>query len=293
MRLESIYTENSKKPAISFEVFPPKNLNNESESSVEQKFDNLISELYDLKKFNPALVSITYGAMGSSRDNTLKLAKRIKNELNLIAMPHFTCINSTKEFIETYLQEIKNEGFKNILALRGDAPLEQKIIHRDFKFANELVEFIGKKTDLSIAVAGYPEGHTDCCNIKKDIENLKKKIDAGAQVIFTQLFFDNSYFFKYKELLQKAEIKVPVVAGILPILNYKQIEKMTQMCKVEIPLELKNNLEKFKTDNESVKQLGIDYATYQTKGLIDFEVDGLHFYTLNKSYSVKKILENI
>lgn len=286
MKLDEIYSKKTK-PIISFEVYPPK------DDLDGVKKEHLLNELKKLKLFNPDIISITYGAGGSNREGTLVLVEKIKNELQIEAMPHFTCICSSKDYIENHLKEVKNLGVENILALRGDEPKEINVCYRDFLYANELVEFIKKKTDLSIAVAGYPECHSACQNLDKDIENLKRKVDAGASAIYTQLFFNNDYFFRYKELVRDAGINIPIVAGILPIVNYTQLQKMADMCKIEIPQILVQKLEKYKEDNKATVEIGIDFASYQIQQLIDAGVEGLHFYTLNKAYSTEQILENV
>lgn len=273
MKLKEIYSKNNK-PVISFEVFPPK------EDSSE-----LLQEIEVLKKYNPAFISLTCGA-GGKENKSFKLLKQI-NGVNL--MPHFTCITSSKQSIEDGLKEIEAMGIENILALRGDIPENPDLRRYDFNFANELVSFIKEKTDLSIGAAGYPEGHIESSDLKTDIENLKRKIDAGADVIFTQLFFDNNKFYDFIERIQKAGINVPVAAGIMPVISRKQVERMTSMAKITVPQELQNAMEKY----DCLKDFGVEFATKQCEELIKNEVKGLHFFTLNKSYSTTKILDNI
>ncbi len=294
MRLESIYSniEKSKeissgnKPVISFEVFPPKD-------NIFEKNKAIIDELKILSKFSPSLVSITYGAGGTTEANSLELAKLIKNELSVDVMPHLTCKNSSKEFIKKYIEEIENDGIENVLALRGDSPIENVEDCSDFKYANELVSFIRARSDLSIAVAGYPECHIECDSIDKDIENLKRKVDAGASVIYTQLFFNNDYYYKYVDKVRSAGINLPVVPGILPITSYGQLNKMTSLCNVSVPDDFKYKIEKFKNDSTAISEIGLNFAINQTKTLILYGVPGVHFYILNKSKPTYLILENI
>lgn len=288
MDLKEIYSEQDlskfrnilpRCPKISFEVFPPKN----------NDITNLFEELRVLKKYNPALVSLTYGASGTSKRFSTEVLKSILDlELNL--MPHFTCVCTSQEYIENHIREIENLGIENILALRGDLPENLNPCTLDFEHANNLVDFIHQKTDLSIGVAGYPEGHFEASSIANDILNLKKKVDAGASAIFTQLFFDNNKFYKFQELTQKVGINIPIIAGIMPVRSLKQIEKMTSISKVEIPQKLRNQLEKFPNDT---KKIGTEFAISQCHDLIDNEVKGLHFFTLNHSDMVSEILENI
>ena len=267
-----------KNPKISFEVFPPK--------------DGNISDLFDevrfLKKYNPSLISLTFGANGGTRSLSLEILKMFI-DLELNVMPHYTCVGSTKSDIEKYIVAIENMGIENILALRGD-PLNDITFEPDFRYANELVEFIKNRTNLSIGVAGYPEGHIECENIHKDIENLKRKVDVGADVIFTQLFFNNDKFFKYVELVRNAGVNVPIIPGIMPVRSLKQLDKMVGMARVEIPNKLRQSLIKFPNDS---KKLGIEFAINQCQGLIDFGVLGLHFFTLNHSDQTSEILDNI
>lgn len=286
MNLTDIY--NSDKLVISYEVFPPKDDIN------DEKLHKLYSELNILKQYNPDLISVTYGAGGSNRNLSLDMISYIKDELKVDTMPHFTCICSKKEDIEEYLHEIEKYNITNILALRGDEPKDSIICYSDFRYANELVEFIKNNTNLSVAVAGYPEGHIDAPDLDTDISNLKKKIVAGGEVIFTQMCFDNDKFFEYVEKIRKFGINSPIAFGVLPVLSFKQFEKMMSMAKVSVPSKLLDKLDKYKDNSNDIKKLGIDFATEQCQSLIESElISGLHFYTLNKSYSTSKIIENL
>lgn len=286
MSLKEIYA-NKPRPVITFEVFPPK------EDLDGDKVDALILELETLKKFDPALISVTYGAGGSNKDGSLGLVRRLKQELALEPMPHFTCVCSSREFVDEHLSEIQALGINNILALRGDEPREIDVCYTDFRHANELVKYVKANTSLSVAVAGYPEGHPQAPDLVSDVKNLKKKLEAGAEVIFTQLFFDNDYFFRYKELVHSEGIDVPIIPGVLPVLNFNQLQTMVDMCKVDIPQKLEQKFEQYKNDSASMTEFGIELAAKQCQSLIDSGVEGLHFYTLNKSYSVEKILKSV
>ena len=285
MKLREIYNkENS--PVISFEFFPPK------DDIDGQKMLELLNEIAILKKYNPALVSVTYGAGGSTRTKSEELVKKIKSAFELNVMPHFTCICSDKHEVDERLETLKSAGIENILALRGDVPADTTSCFQDFKHANELVSYVRSKSDFSIAVAGYPEGHIESPDLKTDIENLKKKVDAGADVIFTQLFFENEKFYDFVERVRAAGIKIPVAAGIMPIVSQKQVERILNIIKVKIPQKLLENLEKFSRSNEDIKKIGIEFAYNQYCDLIKNNVDGIHFYTLNKSDAATKILNN-
>ncbi len=276
MNLREIY---SNKSVISFEVFP------------EENTENLYNTLDVLSKYNPSLISLTYGAGGKNKNFSVDILDYIKNTLKINVMPHFTCICNSREMVESNIKSIEKLGIQNILALRGDIPEDKDVCHFDFKYANELVEFVKSQTNLSVAVAGYPEGHIESADLKSDIFNLKRKIDAGGEVIYTQLFFDNDKFFNFVDRVHNFGITTPIVAGIMPILSKKQIDKMTQLANIEVPNVVLDALERYNTDD--LKKFGIDYASKQCQSLLEFGVDGLHFYTLNKYYSTSKILDNI
>lgn len=296
MTLREIYSESKKQknlffsqriPVISFEIFPPKN------DEDGEKLEKLLDHLEILKKYNPAFISLTYGAGGTTQNSSLNIIKRIQNDLNLTVIPHFTCVGTSKAGVKNYLDEIQTLGLKNILALRGDIPEGVEQINFDFHYANELVEFIKSQTQLSIGVAGYPEGHIDCENLCDDLKNLKRKVNAGADAIYTQMFFDNDKFFSFVQLARDEGIEVPILPGILPIMSYHQLERMLSMAKVSVPKTLMDKLEKYKDSPEDIKKIGVDFASYQCQQLIDAEVAGLHFFTLNTSYSVSQILDNL
>lgn len=285
MELSEIYsgafsgTGNRNCPKVSFEVYPPKNSN----------ISNLFEELRILKKYNPVLVSLTYGANGGLNRFSTEDLKSIR-DLDLNLMPHFTCVSMLKSEIEKYIVSIENLGIENILALRGDISDYIDINDIDFKHANELVDFIVSKTTLSIGVAGYPEGHIESMSLEDDIKYLKQKVDAGASAIFTQLFYDNNKFYDYIERIKKAGINLPVIAGIMPVRSVEQINKMTSLARITLPNKLKNIIEKYPDD---IKNAAFDFVLEQCQELIKNKVDGLHFYTLNHSDLVSKILDNI
>lgn len=276
MKLREIY--NTDKTVISFEVFPPKT--NEK---------NLLEEISILKKYSPAFISLTYGA-GGSENKSINLLKEIqKHKINI--MPHFTCITSTKENVEKNINTFIKIGAESILALRGDIPADKDLIKKEFSYASELVKFIKERTDLSIGVAGYPEGHIESPDFKTDIENLKRKIDAGADAIFTQLFFINDKFYDFVSKIRFAGINVPIIAGIMPIISATQIKKMTSMANITIPKIIIEYIQKY--SGQDLINYGIEYATNQCTDLIKNGENKLHFFTLNKAYSTSKILDNL
>jgi len=282
MRLQEIYQKKDIREKISFEVFPPK---------TEENTSLLADEISCLKKYNPAFISLTWGA-GGNDNNSLNLVETIVNK-GFEVMPHFTCVCSSQEFVKNHIEYLNRLKINNILALRGDIPEDKSRCCHDFRYANELVRYLKLNSDLSIGVAGYPEGHIEALDLQTDIEHLKNKVAEGADAIFTQLFFDNGKFFSYIEKVQNIGIKVPVVAGIMPILSVKQIEKMISIANISVPKNLQAALEKYGEDSNSLKAFGIDYMSGQCEELIRSGVDGLHFFTLNKSYASSKILDNI
>ena len=189
------------------------------------------------------------------------------------------------------MKKLGDIGIENILALRGDIPENNELCRNDFRYANELVSFIKAKTNFSTGVAGYPEGHIESPDLKTDIENLKKKVDAGADAIFTQLFFDNNLFFDYVNRVRNAGIEIPVIAGIMPVISEKQVNRMISMANISVPDKLKQNIQKFK--GKDLIAYGIEFASSQCSALIKEGVKGLHFFTLNKAYSANRILDNI
>lgn len=266
-------------PKVSFEIFPPKN----------GDISGLFEELRVLKRYNPVLVSLTYGAGGGLNRFTFEDLKSIRDlEFNL--MPHFTCVSMLKDEIEKHITSVENLGIENILALRGDIPDYIKPQELDFTHANELVEFIQAKTTLSIGVAGYPEGHIESKNLKEDIKYLKKKVDAGASAIFTQLFFNNNKLYHYIESIKNAGINIPVVAGIMPVRSLKQIHKMTSVAKITIPDKLISQLEKYPDD---ALKIGTEFTINQCEDLIENGITYMHFFTLNHSDQTSEILNNI
>jgi methylenetetrahydrofolate reductase (NADPH) len=291
MKLKEIYNQN--KPVISFEIFPPKAPTKEE---LDKKIDELFHELRILSGFNPSFISVTYGAGGSNQETAIDIVLKVKNELKILPIPHFTCVGASRENILEYLKEIENAGIENILALRGDPPKGQNgfVKHENgFGYANELVEYIKTHTNLSIAVAGYPECHPDCASIDKDIENLKKKVDCGADVIITQLFYDNNYFFDYVKKVEAKGINIPVIPGILPITGYSQLKNTIALSGCKVPTSLMTKLNANKENKDIIQQIGLEYAVQQSKDLLKSGVKGLHFYPLNKSFAVKALLENL
>lgn len=282
MKLEEIYKSDI--TIISFEIFPP---------DTDEKLKKLCDEINILKNYSPKFISLTCGTAGKNNEDYKRILNILRTNFEIDIMPHFTCICNTKKFIDDNLIFLKSLNIQNILALRGDKPENYNIKNYEFHYASNLVEYLKNKTDFSIAVAGYPEGHFECKSCNEDIENLQKKIKAGADIIITQMFFDNQKFFDYSEKLISKGITTPLVAGIMPIISIRQLENMIKLAKVTLPKKLLDKFETHKNDPNYIKNLGIEFGINQCKELLENKVKGLHFFTLNKSYSTSKILENI
>jgi len=275
------------KPTVSFEFFPPKN---------EQGFAQLYRTIGELHPLRPSYVSVTYGAGGSTREKTVDLVQRIQNELKIRSMAHLTCVGHTAEQLGRIVDELWEAGIRNILALRGDPPAGQTNFvptEGGFAYADQLVEFLRARHDFCVGVAGYPEGHPQCLNITRDLEHLKRKVDNGGCFVVTQLFFDNADFYRFRDAARLMGIKVPIVAGVMPILNVAQIKRFVSMCGAKIPHPLLVRLEGLEADPEAVYAAGVDYATKQCQDLLANGADGLHFYTLNRSKATVQICKAV
>ncbi len=274
-------------PTISFEFFPPK---------TEQGFTQLYQTIEELRPLRPSYVSVTYGAGGSTRQKTVELVEKIQNDAKIRSMAHLTCVGHTADQIGGILDDLWKCGIRNVLALRGDPPAGQTVFTRiegGFANADELAKYIrGSGHDFCIGVAGYPEGHPQCLNKTRDLEYLKRKVDNGGNFVVTQLFFDNADFYRFRDDARSMGIKVPIVAGIMPITNVSQIKRFVSMCGAKIPHRLLTKLESIETSNpDAVHQVGVDYAAMQCRDLLFNDVDGLHFYTLNKSKATVEIVK--
>ncbi|KZL89802.1 methylenetetrahydrofolate reductase [NAD(P)H] [Clostridium magnum] len=275
----------SKKLSISFEVFPPKN---------DMPLDGVYKTIGELAELNPDFISVTYGAGGSSKGRTIEIASTIKNKYGIEAVAHLTCATSTKEEINNILSELKDNGIENILALRGDIPDGFKISDNlNYKYAKDLIGEISERKKFSISAAAYPEGHTECSSLEDDIRHLKEKVDCGAEVLITQLFFDNNKFYEFKEKLYKHNINVPVITGIMPVVNRNIIERIGVLSGAFIPQKLKNIIDKYENSPEALVDAVIAYSTEQISDLIVNGVDGVHIYAMNKSAVAKRIMKNI
>jgi len=273
------------RPTFSFEFFPPR-----TEDAARQ----LEQTIADLRDLTPSFVSVTYGAGGSTRERTIEIVTRVKQEHGIEAMAHLTCAGSTREDLGAVLARISDSGIENVLALRGDPPKGQAeftAVEGGFRYASELVRFIRDRHNSVLCLGGacYPEKHPECGNPAVDLQNLKRKVDEGLDFVITQLFFNNRHYFEFVERARRIGIQVPIVAGIMPITNASQIERFMVSCGATIPFELAEELDRRRGDPQAVMELGIAHATAQCIELLDKGAPGIHFYTLNRSTATREI----
>jgi methylenetetrahydrofolate reductase (NADPH) len=285
VKLRDIYAQ----PGLtrSVEFFPPKTPKGDAD---------LFREVDVLKAFNPAFCSVTYGAGGSTREKTVELVTKLHHELGLETMCHLTVVGQSKDDVRVVLEKLKASGIENIIALAGDPPpgITDWTAHPDgFHHSADLVSEAAALDCFSIAVAGFPEVHPRAESREADLQYLKKKVDAGADAVITQLFFDNDDYYRYVEDARRVGVEVPIVPGVLAIQSTAQTRRFTALCKSKIPPRLEQLLVKVENDDAAALELGIEYATEQCEGLIRFGVPGIHFYSLNKSRSVMAISKNL
>lgn len=273
-----------KKVVFSYEVFPPKKTS---------PMDSILSTLEEISALSPDFMSVTYGAGGSVAENrTCELSSILKTKYNVEPLSHLTCINSKKDEIIQMLHRLKENNIHNILALRGDLTIGCEPVG-DFSHATDLIEFIKSYGDFDICAACYPEGHIECDDIKQDIRYLKAKVTAGANHLISQLFFDNEDFYRFLDLCDVAGIDVPIQAGIMPVINKKQIERMVSLCGVKLPRKFSKIMARYEHSPEAMRDAGIAYASGQIIDLIASGVQGIHLYTMNNPFVAAKITENI
>lgn len=285
MNLASQYTNSD--CAISFELFPPK---------TDEGVDLLCEHVRRLLDFKPKFLTCTYGAGGSRRNATLDVLDRVKELSGLPVASHLTCVGSTVEELTEYLDEAQRRGVDYIVALRGDPPkgdTEFRQVEGGLRYGNELVSLIRERfSHFGIAVAGYPEVHQEAPDPQTDLDNLKRKVDAGADVVITQLFYDNTDFYRFRDDCEQAGITVPIVPGILPVTNFKQATRIAAMCKSRIPRKLEEAMLATEDSDEQFRH-GVEHARQQTIDLIANQVPGIHYYVLNKSNAAAQLLDGL
>ena len=278
MKIKSLFDND--KTVFSFEVFPPK-----KDSPIESVF----VKLEEICALRPDFISVTYGAGGSGgHSRTVDIASKIKHDFKVESVAHLTCVNSTKQMIDETLADFRAHGIENILALRGDY-VDGVEPQKDFRYASELVAYIRQNGDFDVSGACYPETHIDAENEVEDVLNLKKKVDAGAEHLISQLFFDNALFYRFIERTKIAGINVPIEAGIMPVTNKRQIERIVSLCGASLPAKFVKMMQKYESKPEALRDAGIAYAVEQIVDLLANGVDGIHLYTMNNPYIAEKI----
>ncbi len=278
---------NRRRPIFSFEFFPPK---------TDGDVAHLLATAKSLKELDPGFISVTWGAAGGTRRKTLDIVSAIKSDIDVESMAHLTCVGAAREEIDGVLDEIKQRGIENVLALRGDPPKGTGAFSphpHGFSYAGELVSHIRGGWNFCLGVAGYPEKHIEAPTAEADLDNLKRKVDAGADFVVTQLFFDNKDFFKFRDRAAARGVKVPIIPGLMPVTNVGQLRRFTTMCGAKIPAALLSRLESAKDDGEAVTAIGVDHGAAQCRELLKNGVPGIHFYTLNRSHSSAEILKSL
>jgi methylenetetrahydrofolate reductase (NADPH) len=286
MRIDEILASGDR-PTFSFEFFPPRTPEGEA---------NLYLALAALRPLAPDFVSVTYGAGGSTRSKTLEIVSRIRDEIGLEAMAHFTCVDATVDELRTTLDEMSTLGFENVLALRGDPPQGQEEWTQTkggLEFSHELVELISRDYPFSIGAACFPETHIHATSPEDDLRHLKAKVDAGVAFLITQLFFDNALYYDFVERARGIGIDVPIVPGILPITSPQQLTKITSMCGASIPDHVLEEIDQRRASKEAVAEFGVAYSTMQCADLLANGAPGIHFYTLNRSPATRAILSTL
>ena len=281
MYIKDIFTQ--KKPVLSFEVFPPKQT-----ASIE----GVTKAIDEMAKLPIDYMSVTYGAGGSTSKKTADIAQYMEKELSLTALAHLTCVSADKDEIHAALQDLKDRGVENILALRGDIPKDGSYpMPNGYAYASELTRAIKDFGGFCVGGACYPECHPDCDSLEQDIENLKRKVDAGADFLVTQMFFDNEAFYRFRDMAARKGINVPITAGIMPLTNRGQIERMAILSGgASMPSKFTRMIAKYENNPDALRQAGLVYAVDQITELISEDVDGIHLYTMNKPETAQRII---
>lgn len=286
MQLSKVYDNG--RLGLSFELFPPKTAAGEAE---------MYRHVEQLVAFAPDYITCTYGAGGSTRDKTLDIVEQVKRRFGCGTASHLTCVGSTVEELHAYLHEASSRGVDNIVALRGDPPKGQaefRAVVGGLSYANELVQLIRQSfPQFGIAVAGYPETHREAASPAADLENLKRKVDAGGDVVITQLYYDNADFFRFRDRCDELGIRVPIVPGILPVTNLAQIQRITSLCGARLPESFVAALQAQGDNADGQFAVGVEFAVRQVRELVDSGIAGLHFYVLNKSHATSAVLQAV
>ena len=285
MKLAEIFK--NKSPVISFELFPPRT--ERGMSDLEERLPRLIS-------LNPDFITVTYGALGSNRDQTLEITSRIKNYYKMEAAHHLTCVGATRGELTEILHQIQDHNIENIIALRGDPPQGTSTFTQPdngYLHANELVEHVRRHGGFGIGVAGYPETHSEAPSTDIDLRNLKRKVDSGADIVITQLYYNNQHYYRFLDRCKTLGITQPIIPGLMPILSFEQIKRITSMCGATIPKTLLRSMEDAEGNQAKIHEIGITHTAEQALDLLRNGVPGIHFYVLNQHFHIAEIMERI
>lgn len=285
MKIIDLY--GSKRPVLSLEIFPPR---------PDYPLETVFTTVEKLIRLNPGFISVTYGAGGSNRDRTVEIAARIKKDYQVESLAHLTCVRHTRQEITEILHSLLEEGIQNIMALRGDPPEDDQdftIEDQEYQYAFQLIQDARNIADFGIAAAAHPEGHPECRRLSDDLNNLKRKVDCGVDLLITQLFFDNRIFYDFADRALVKGINCPLVPGVMPVLNARQIKKMIYLCGASIPARLLSLVDRFENNPTDMEKAGIDYASQQVWELINEGVAGVHLYTMNKPEQITQIVNNV
>ncbi|MBN1444314.1 MAG: methylenetetrahydrofolate reductase [NAD(P)H] [Planctomycetes bacterium] len=286
MRFSEIFRR-ATEPVVSIEVYPPR---------TAKARDSLESVLPHLAALRPRFMTVTYGAMGSTREQSVEIASLVRNEHGMETASHLTCVGATREEIDAVLDAVRDAGIENIVALRGDPPEGEKAFEPaegGYSHADELVVHLRESGEFGIAVAGYPEKHIEAPDMETDLRHLRRKVEAGADIIITQLFYDNALFFEYERRVRELGVRVPVIPGLLPIQSLGQVEKISAMCGATLPPALRRRLEAAGDDRAAVRDIGVEWTAAQARELLDRGAAGIHFYVLNRAEQIERILQRL
>ncbi|MFO8002257.1 MAG: methylenetetrahydrofolate reductase [NAD(P)H] [Marinilabilia sp.] len=285
MKITDIFKKQER--TFSFEFFPPKDYTSAIKFGINAG---------QLMKLSPSFVSVTYGAGGSTQGNTFDLVNLVQNELGFTSMAHYTCVNATKEKIAYDMRVLQDMGVENVMLLRGDKPKGEDLLDPNpdgFNYASDLAAFVKENYDFCVGGGAYPEKHIEAGTLEEDLENLKKKVDAGTDFLVTQFFFDNEYYWNFMNKVEQKGIKCRVIPGVIPITNYKQIKKFGEMAGANIPKEISEKMEPYQDNPKEVYKIGLDIAIQQVSDLLENDAPGIHFYTLNKSSAAIALYESL
>lgn len=285
MKIGSFYTR--EEPVLSLEIFPPK---------YDYPLETIFVTIDELQKLKPSYISVTYGAGGGKKDRTGEIAARIKRDYGIEPLAHLTCARHTKAEVNLILDKLWDEGIRNILALRGDPPEDDKdfdFSRQEYSYAYELIDDAKAKADFGIAAAAYPEGHVECNRLSKDLVNLKMKVDRGVDFLITQMFFDNRIYYDFVDKAIGAGINIPIVPGIIPVLNAKQIKRIIYLSGASIPHNMLKLVDAYENSPDDMAKAGIEFASSQVQDLIANKVPGVHLYTMNKAEAIIEIVKNV